>query len=214
MTTSDVTNQLELALDGRRLLTHPFYRRWEAGELDRNELARYAEQYVHIERCVPDVLGAAVDKMEPGAVRDRVAANLAEELGAPTSHLELFATFATAAGAGEVGPTPATQRLVQLCQDAAAAGPAEALAVLGAYEIQAAEIAESKADGLRRHYGFSSDDTVFWDVHASLEDDHAAGTIDALAMADPETVLSAARTAADLWWGFLDEREALAAVAS
>jgi pyrroloquinoline-quinone synthase len=211
MTTSDVANQLELALDGRRLLTHPFYRRWEAGELMPGELARYAEQYIHVERCVPDVLGAAYGAMPPSEARDRIGENLAEELGTPTSHVELFAAFATAAGAGEADATPATARLVQLCRDATAAGPSEALAVLGAYEVQAAEIAASKADGLRRHYGFSDEDTVFWDLHARLEDDHAQGTIDALGSADPAIVLGAARTAADLWWEFLDEREALAA---
>jgi pyrroloquinoline-quinone synthase len=214
MRTHTVADQLELALDGRRLLTHPFYRRWEAGGLEPAELARYAEQYVHIERCVPETLRAAAEGLEAGPARAQVEANLAQELGPDQTHVELFASFAGAVEAGDAAPSPATRQLVELCRSAAACGPAEALSVLGVYEVQAAEIARTKADGLRRHYGLDAAGTAFWDVHAAIEDAHAAGTMEALAGADPAVVLASARAAADLWWRFLDEREALAGACS
>ena len=43
--TNTVTALLDQALEGRRLLDHPFYRRWENGELIEGELQHYAEQY-------------------------------------------------------------------------------------------------------------------------------------------------------------------------
>jgi len=43
-------------LEGRWLLDHPFYRRWEAGQLSEAELASYAGQYRHVERALPGVL--------------------------------------------------------------------------------------------------------------------------------------------------------------
>jgi pyrroloquinoline quinone (PQQ) biosynthesis protein C len=79
-----------------------------------------------------------------------------------------------------------------------------------AYETQAPAIAASKASGLRRHYACEECTTSFWDVHATMDLDHGDWGIDALeAMdADPGEVFVSARRAADVWWAFLDEREA------
>ena len=54
--------------------------------------------------------------------------------------------------------------------------------------------------------------TGFWDVHATQEVAHADWSIEALGALDaqPDTVRAAARIAADAWWEFLSEREALA----
>ena len=57
------------AIVGRRLLTHPFYRRWEAGSLTEGELAAYAEQYRHIERALPVTLAAIADALPAGHAR-------------------------------------------------------------------------------------------------------------------------------------------------
>ena len=45
--------------------------------------------------------------------------------------------------------------------------------MVAAYEVQAADIAATKADGLRRHYGVDPQGTRFWDVHAGQEVEHA-----------------------------------------
>jgi pyrroloquinoline quinone (PQQ) biosynthesis protein C len=97
-------------------------------------------------------------------------------------------------------------------RSAAASDPIVALAMVAAYEVQAADIAASKAEGLRRHYGMDEGGTQFWDVHSVQEAAHADWSIDALAalQADPTVVGTAARVAADAWWDFLSEREELA----
>jgi pyrroloquinoline quinone (PQQ) biosynthesis protein C len=84
---------------------------------------------------------------------------------------------------------------------------------VAAYEVQAAEVARTKADGLRTHYGVGPAGTAFWEVHAGLEEDHAGWTVAALAAvaADPGEVARAAGASARAWWAFLDEREAAAA---
>lgn len=201
------------ALDGRRLLEHPFYRRWEAGALARAELAAYAGQYRHIEAALPAVLGAVTATMPDDRPRRMVEANLADELGVPAPHLELFDAFASAVGASAAcAPSPATGAVVgtQLC--AAAGSAASGLAALAAYETQAAEIAATKASGLRRHYGIAEEGIRFWDVHASMEVDHADWSLRALAeLTDgADDVRAAAGATAAAWWAFLDEREAAA----
>ena len=96
--------------------------------------------------------------------------------------------------------------------DLVAEGPIAALAGLAAYESQASEVAASKADGLRRWYELDARGTAFWDVHATMDADHAEWATDALgqADADPAQVEQAARRAADAWWALLDERQAAA----
>jgi pyrroloquinoline quinone (PQQ) biosynthesis protein C len=201
------------AIVGRRLLTHPFYRRWEAGTLTEGELAAYAEQYRHIERELPVTLAAIAEALPAGRARDLVEANLADELGTPEPHAQLFESFARAAGATPDAPaTPSTAALLAVVRTTAANDPVAALAMIAAYEVQAADIAASKGDGLRRHYGFDDEGTAFWDVHRTQEVDHAGWSMEALTAleADLDVVQAAATVSADSWWLFLSERDELA----
>jgi pyrroloquinoline quinone (PQQ) biosynthesis protein C len=203
------------AIVGRRLLTHPFYRRWEAGTLAEGELATYAEQYRHIERELPVTLAAIVEALPAGRARDLVEANLADELGTPEPHAQLFESFARAAGATPDAPaTPSTAALLAVVRTTAANDPVAALAMIAAYEVQAADIAASKGDGLRRHYGFDEEGTAFWDVHRTQEVEHAGWSMEALTAleADLDVVQAAATVSADSWWLFLSERDELAPV--
>ncbi len=201
------------ALAGRQLLTHPFYRRWEAGTLAEGELGAYAEQYRLIERALPTTLRDIATGLSEGPARTLVESNLADELGVPAPHVMLFESFAEAAGAAsDADPMPATAALLAAVRQASSSDPVAALAMVAAYEVQAADIAVSKADGLRRHYGIDAEGTRFWDVHTTQEAAHADWSIEALADlgADPAAVRAAAHVAADAWWDFLSEREALA----
>ena len=69
MHTQRIHEVLAEAIVGRHLLTHPFYRRWEAGTLSEGELAAYAEQYRHIERELPVTLSAIAGALPGGRGR-------------------------------------------------------------------------------------------------------------------------------------------------
>jgi pyrroloquinoline-quinone synthase len=215
MHTQRIREVLAEAIVGRHLLTHPFYRRWEAGTLSEGELAAYAEQYRHIERELPVTLETIVAALPPGRARQLVEANLADELATPAPHTELFESFAQAVGAGDdARAAPSTAAMLALVRTAAATDPALALAMVAAYEVQASSIAASKSEGLRRHYGLDEDATCFWDVHRTQESEHADWSVEALAElgADPDIVQAAATVSADSWWLFLSERDELAPV--
>jgi pyrroloquinoline-quinone synthase len=203
---------VEEALDGRRLLSHPFYQRWSRGELSREELGAYAAQYRFIEAALPGWLGSIHSSASSPEVRDLVQRNLDDEVGGSVTHLELFDRFAAAVGAAKAGTTeigPATQSLLNTHDELVASSAAEGLTAVLAYELQSPEISASKATGLRSQYGVDDGCVAFWDVHALVEDDHAGWTLDAVVAAggEPATVGPAARRAADAWWAFLDERE-------
>jgi pyrroloquinoline-quinone synthase len=213
MHTQRIQEVLADAIVGRHLLTHPFYRRWEAGTLSESELAAYAEQYRHIERELPLTLSTIAEALPEGRARELVEANLADELWTPEPHAQLFESFARATGAApEARATPSTAALLAVVRTTAANDPAAALAMVAAYEVQAADVAGSKSDGLRRHYGLDEEGTRFWDVHRTQEVEHADWSTEALAElgADPDVVLAAAIVSADSWWLFLSEREELA----
>jgi pyrroloquinoline quinone (PQQ) biosynthesis protein C len=213
-----IEQALQSALAGRMLLTHPFYRRWEAGELSVGELARYSSQYRHFEATLPGLLrGLAGQLAEAGSVEAEaiVSQNLGDELGNPCSHLELFDRFASAVGGSLSEATTATATLTSTYADLVSESAGAGLAGLAAYETQASAIARTKADGLRLRYAVDAEGTSFWDVHAAMEIEHGDWIVDALATLDarPDQVEAAARRGADAWWAFLDDREAEASVA-
>ena len=206
-----VSIRLNDLLAERRLLEHPFYQRWSAGTLGRDELVAYAGQYRAIEAQLPVTLGEIHAALEEGVAKNYVAQNLADELGNPASHLDLFDRFSAALGAEATTPQPAMATLVDTYATASSKSSAYALGVLAAYEVQGSAIADTKGEGLRSWYDMSASDTTFWDAHVELEADHAAWTVEALASlsdAELEEAFAGAEASATAWWGFLDEREA------
>lgn len=212
--TTPLTDLITKTLEGRMLLSHPFYRRWEAGELLDGELTSYAEQYRYFEAYLPVFLGELAEQLPAGIARDAVADNLADEAGSPT-HLELFDDFAAHYGAGDAAISPAMRALLDTYRRLLTLCPTIAVAGLLAYECQGAAIADSKADGLKRHYGAPAGATAFWSTHGWIEEDHAAWTEAGLVSLHPSDgdVALGISVIANAWWDFLTERDALVGAA-
>jgi pyrroloquinoline-quinone synthase len=205
---TEINEVLATSLSEVQLLSHPFYRRWECGQLSREELTSYAEQYRYFETMLPVFLESLSEQLAEGPARDAVLDNLRDETS-PPSHLELFELFATFYGARDVAASPAMLKLVDAYHEVLERNPESALAGLWAYESQGGAIAKSKAEGLRSHYGVDSAAVAFWDAHWFVEGDHAAWTLEALSTLEPnaDEVASAASLIGRAWWSFLDERE-------
>jgi pyrroloquinoline-quinone synthase len=200
--------EVQTLLSGRELLTHPYYQKWEAGELTTQDLAAYGAQYVHFERQLPRTLEKIVRVMEPGPCRDGVQANLDDEVGDPTPHVELLQSFLDAVGSVSTPPGPATHNLTSLYDHAPGVGIGYALGVVAAYEVQSAAIATSKAEVLREWYGLNAYQTTFWDLHSTLEEDHAAWLLMAASSSPAVAFFEGIVASRDAWWDFLSEREA------
>ncbi len=203
-----VVQLLERAIGERRLLDHPFYRRWERGELVPGELASYASQYRHFEQLLPVALGGISELLPAGRARDLVLANLSDEVDGPVSHLALFDEFGAAVGATREPAGPAITALIAAYDRATSLGAVAGLSALAAYEVQAGEVAITKSRGLRDHYEVAESGRSFWDVHGELEDDHARWTVEALEeLDDADVIVASAQESARAWCAFLDERE-------
>jgi pyrroloquinoline-quinone synthase len=184
----DVIAGIDAARERWNVLEHPFYTRWEQGELTREELARYAGEYRH-----------AVVALARAA---RTAQLHADE---EASHIALWDDFASALPVEEAHePLPETR----CCATAWAAADDElgAAAILYAIEAGQPAISETKLRGLVDHYGFSDDSpaTVYFAVHGERDHEHAAEARKALGGSDDPRLVGLAEAALAANWALLD----------
>jgi pyrroloquinoline-quinone synthase len=189
--------RLDEARRRRNILEHPFYTRWERGELSRSELATYAGEYRH---AVVALAGAA-EAAAPLAGGDH-----AEE---ERAHVALWDDFAAVLDADlDRRPNSATEH----CATAwtSAEDPLEALAILYAIEAGQPEVSQTKLEGLVEHYGFAEAEsgTAYFRIHADRDLEHAAHSREVLerraAAEDEDRLVAAAKRALDGNWELLD----------
>lgn len=203
--------RVEEIVKQRHLLTHPFYTRWQNGEVTIEQLREYAKQYYHYEKALPGFLTNAVENLPEGPARDAVAGVLNDELTHPKPHTDLWMQFAEGLGldAQEVRDAEAsssTRNLVESYEDLSKRASDEALAALYAYESQVPEVADAKAEGLRTHYGVKDDSSLaFFELHSRLDVHHARAL--RTAFAENESSEKATGEALDAWWRMLDQFE-------
>lgn len=190
------------------VLEHPFYERWNAGELTPGELSFYAGQYRHAVVALADASHMAAEKAGPEH-RQALARHAQEE----TSHIDLWNDFARAVGSvEEVEPLSQTRQ----CTVAWTSGEdlLEHLAVLYTLEASQPEISKTKLNGLTMHYGLREDSpgNDYFRLHATLDVEHAhhAGQLIAhlATEADAERLLTSAKAALHGNWQLLDGVEA------
>jgi len=207
----DLWSRLEDVQARWNVLEHPFYERWSAGGLSRDDLARYAGQYRH----AVVALAAAADRAAHAATADD-RAGLAVHAGEEAAHVALWDAFAGAAGTD--GPQPAEPETAACAAVWAGDGRDLLGHVVALYAIESAQpaIARLKADGLREHYGFASGPgTAYFDLHAELDREHAAEGRELIAArveeADEDALVAEAERVLKANWGLLDAVERLCA---
>ena len=188
-------NLIERLDEARRrwnVLEHPFYRRWECGELTREELAFYAGEYSHAVVALADAAAAAGD-----------STHAAEEV----AHIALWDDFAAALDATlDRKPAPETRA----CADAwRREDPLEARAVLYAVEAGQPDVSRTKLEGLVDHYGFQTDTdaTAYFALHAERDHEHAAASREVLENVDEaesDRLVKVAEDALQGNWRLLD----------
>jgi pyrroloquinoline-quinone synthase len=185
------------------VLEHPFYVRWSAGELSREELARYAGQYRHATEALARLCRETAE-IAPDEWREEMAAHAAEE----ESHIGLWDGFVEAAG-GEIGvePTPETAECVTAWTSPD--GYLAQLARMYAIESGQPEIAQVKREGLARFYGIDGGaGSEYFRVHEDADHAHAEESRrlieERMTPKDEDALVAAAETAFRANWRLLD----------
>lgn len=225
MKTKEFLSSLEERIHKYDLLCHPFYKAWSAGELTRDDLRAYAEDYYPHVEAFPGYLAQLGIRLEEGELRRAVLANMTDEEGGEDSfgepggsHAELWLDFVEGMGGRRV-PKPRSIREVRKLIDwfgrvAAEGTPEEALAAFYAYESQVPRVAQEKDRGLRELYGANEKTRGYFTLHATADVYHAQvwrKQLEKRVDANPETAeraLASAEGAAKNLWAVLDAFEA------
>ena len=207
------------------LLCHPFYKAWSSGQLTRDDLREYAEDYYHHVAAFPTYLAELGIRLEEGELRRAVLANMTEEKGGEDSfgeperaHSALWLDFVEGMGGSRLAkrkPVREIRELVAWFHRVASAGTAEeALAAFYAYESQVPRIAQEKDRGLRQRYGADERTRAYFTLHTTADVVHSQvwrKQLEKRIKANPqaaEKALAAAENAAKALWKALDGMEA------
>jgi pyrroloquinoline-quinone synthase len=220
MTTQEFFQQLDERIGKYDLLCHPFYKAWSAGELTREDLREYAQDYFHHVEAFPAYLGEFANRMEDGKLRNAVVANMKDELGGSEkdgepAHSELWLDFVEGMGGSrelaDHQPVAAIENLIAQFKSIASEGSSEeALAAFYAYESQVPRVAQEKARGLREMYGADEKTCGYFTLHTTADVFHSQVWKNQLAKsvegnpAVAEKALNASEAAAKALWNALD----------
>jgi pyrroloquinoline-quinone synthase len=198
-----VWERIEESRARHNVLEHPFYVRWSAGELSREELARYSGQYRHATEALAR-LCREIAEAAPERHRYEITAHAAEE----ESHVGLWDGFVEAAG-GEIDAEPTPQTAECVSEWTSPDGYLGRLARMYAIESGQPEISRIKREGLARFYGMDGDaGSEYFRVHEESDQAHAEESRrlieEAMSPEEADTVVAAAESAFLANWRLLD----------
>ena len=175
-------------ISAKHLLTHPFYLAWTRGELSKDALTDYAQQYYHHVAAFPTYLSAVHAHCDDQPTRKEILKNLIDEEAGEPNHPELWLKFAEGLGVSREQVQQSEKRvetsnLIETFRSVCGEGStAEGLAALYAYESQIPAVCESKIDGLKKHYAITDPEHYrYFSVHIEADTEHAAAERDMLA---------------------------------
>jgi pyrroloquinoline-quinone synthase len=87
MNTAEFFKQLDARIGKYDLLCHPFYQAWSEGQLTRNDLREYAQDYYHHVDAFPSYLAELGMRLEESELRRAVLANMCDEKGGSVARL-------------------------------------------------------------------------------------------------------------------------------
>lgn len=182
--------RLDSILDKWSLLKHPFYQAWSAGTLPVDALKVYAMEY-----------GAFINLLEKGweTLNDPETAEEEKE------HAELWEEFAVALGTKIGSPNIAqTIALVDTAHELFGSKP-KTLGAMYAFEAQQPETAQSKLEGLKRHYSLPSGVEPYFEAHSRNwhESEKILTAVEKLSMEEQAQAIEACEKMAIALWNTL-----------
>jgi pyrroloquinoline-quinone synthase len=215
-------DDLRARIDANRAFgRHPLWLRIAEGRLPRSGLGPFVVQFFLQVREFPRAVSALHSRCPDARERMELAESLYEEetgriSGCNVSHPELFIRFGEAVGVPrsamvDGAPLPATAALIEWFEQSTREHPfiQGAAATNLAAEGQVPGAFGPFARALERHYGCTSDQVAFWDVHEHADREHSAiGDHVVVRLATSPLLQADVRRAVarslDLWWRFFD----------
>ncbi|MDQ5869922.1 MAG: iron-containing redox enzyme family protein [Thermoproteota archaeon] len=172
---SRLVDLIDVEIQNRSLLKHPFYQKWSNGELILDHLQGYSKEYSQLVNAIPKMVENVVLLTTDKKTHFAIAENQKEE----SEHIELWAKFAGALGVsknvlstygGSIDTNLAISKLIKLTSGSFE----EAVCAMYAYEMELPKISRSKIDGLKGFYNITgSDATEYFRTHEEVDVRHA-----------------------------------------
>ncbi|MEO6693785.1 MAG: CADD family putative folate metabolism protein [Ignavibacteria bacterium] len=212
-------HEVNLTIENKSLLNHPFYQKWNEGTLTKTELQEYAKQYYHFVKHFPRFVSCVHSNCEDVKTRKILLENLADEEGFKTGiddHPRLWINFAESLGLTEeevknTAPIREVEDLVDGMYELTRSPEFTlGLASLYAYESQVPEISRTKINGLKNFYGIDSPKAIeFFAVHEEADVYHSKDEMDIIvknnhSLEDQKRLINTVDESATLMWNFLD----------
>lgn len=215
---------LKKELSSYHLLKHPFYQMWMKGTLPKKCLRNYATQYYHHVSAFPRYISALHSLCDSQENRKVLLQNLNEEEGSHgDSHPDLWMSFAEGLGLDKKEvessvPCKSIQELICAFFSHCRASYAEGLSALYSYEYQVPEVAETKIQGLKEHYGVTDKKALlFFLVHKDADIEHREAIeklLEKLPVSQQKEAINSAVDIAKNLWNFLTEMQPAPSVAA
>ncbi len=213
--------ELKKELAAYHLLKHPFYQMWMEGTLPKKCLQNYASHYYHHVSAFPRYISALHSLCENQNDRKVLLENLNDEEGSKGEpHPDLWMYFAEGLGLNkdqvkESIPCESIQKLMHTFFSHCRSSYAKGLSALYSYEYQVPEVAETKIQGLKKHYGITDKKTLlFFLVHKEADIEHREvieKLLEKLPEKEQKEALSSAIDIAEALWNFLTEMQPVSA---
>jgi len=158
---SSLVELIDLEIQNRSLLKHPFYQKWSNGELTLDHLQGYSKEYSQLVNAIPKMVENVGMLTTDKKTHFAIVENQKEE----SEHIELWAKFASSLGVsknillrygGSIDTNLAISKLINLTSGSFE----EAICAMYAYEMELPKISRSKIDGLKGFYNITGTDAI------------------------------------------------------
>ncbi len=169
-----LADSIDLMVERRSLLDHPFYQKWSEGTLPVEALALYSREYYLLVRAIPEMMSPIIAAAPACAVAE-LEANRQEE----HDHIRLWEEFAGSlhVGRDELRRGGGLEKTVRAVADlrALAATCIGGACAMYALEKEIPKISAAKLDGLAKFYGIDGErETEYFRLHTEADVRHAA----------------------------------------
>lgn len=205
-------DSIQEVIGEKHMLNHPFYQVWSKGELTKEELADYLAQYFYLEAAFPRFMSGLHARTMDETMRQKMLENLIHEEHGPNNHVAQLVRLAeqsfgmTKAQILEIGPNEKTQAIIKAFEEATQSKDIEeGLAAMIVYKQQVSDVAQTKLEGLKDHYGVTDERALeFYTTHSEVNRDYHQMLDGIVTEGGVQKVLNKVRTIRDAFWGFLD----------
>ncbi|MDA1208658.1 MAG: iron-containing redox enzyme family protein [bacterium] len=173
-TSSSVTVEaFDDLIASRSLLLHPFYVKWNAGELSMDDMQVYAKEYFQLAKRIPGIVGRVLERA--GDRNPAMKAMIAENMKEEQEHVELWKRFACSVGVSNEElenyvPSAKVHEAVSELEAVTEGTFEDGVTAMYAMEKELPAIAQSKKDGLCKFYALTTEDAhIYFDEHLGEE---------------------------------------------